>query len=69
MLALIEFARANGMVQVLLAPSEMSVPLYRSLGFRTAHDLDATRSRTAEHNLCAANGSRHERSSLTMRVE
>jgi GNAT superfamily N-acetyltransferase len=39
MLALIEFARANGMVRVVLAPSEMSVPLYRSLGFRTAHDL------------------------------
>lgn len=39
MLALIEFAEANAMVRLVLAPSEMSVPLYTSLGFRTAHDL------------------------------
>jgi len=30
---------ANAMVRLVLAPSEMSVPLYTSLGFRTAHDL------------------------------
>ena len=39
MLSLIEFAEANAMVRIVLAPSEMSVPLYRSFGFRTAHDL------------------------------
>lgn len=39
MSALIDFARARGMVRVVLAPSEMSIPLYESLGFRTAHDL------------------------------
>lgn len=39
MLRLIHFARANGMVRVVLAPSEMSVPLYESLGFRPADDL------------------------------
>jgi len=37
--ALIDFARDRGMVRVVLAPSEMSVPMYESLGFRTAHDL------------------------------
>ena len=36
---LITWARAHGMVRVVLAPSEMSVPLYDSLGFRPAHDL------------------------------
>lgn len=39
MTALIDFARDNGMVRVVLAPSEMSIPLYESLGFRPAHDL------------------------------
>ena len=39
MTALVDFARANGMVRVVLAPSEMSVPMYESLGFRPAHDL------------------------------
>ena len=37
--ALVDFARAKGMVRVVLAPSEMSIPLYESLGFRPAHDL------------------------------
>lgn len=37
--ALIEFAAANEMLRVVLAPSPMSVPLYESLGFRAAHDL------------------------------
>jgi GNAT superfamily N-acetyltransferase len=37
--ALVEFAQTSGMVRVVLAPSEMSVPLYESLGFRPAHDL------------------------------
>ena len=37
--ALIEFARSRGMVRVVLAPSEMSVPLYTALGFRPANDL------------------------------
>ena len=39
MSALIDFARVRGMVRVVLAPSEMSIPLYESLGFRAAHDL------------------------------
>ena len=39
MLALTDFARANGVVRVVLAPAQMSVPMYQSLGFRTAHDL------------------------------
>lgn len=37
--ALVDFARSRSMVRVVLAPSEMSVPLYESLGFRPAHDL------------------------------
>lgn len=37
--ALIDYARSNGLLRVVLAPSAMSVPLYESLGFRTAHDL------------------------------
>lgn len=36
---LLDFARANGMVRAVLAPSEMSIPLYASLGFRAADDL------------------------------
>jgi GNAT superfamily N-acetyltransferase len=39
MTELVTWARAHGMVRVVLAPSEMSVPLYYSLGFRPAHDL------------------------------
>ncbi len=39
MSALVDLARDHGMVRVVLAPSEMSVPLYESLGFRPAHDL------------------------------
>ena len=39
MSALIDFARERGMVRVVLAPSEMSIPLYESLGFRPARDL------------------------------
>lgn len=35
----LDWARANGMARVVLAPSEMSVPLYSSLGFRPADDL------------------------------
>ncbi|MFC7491893.1 MULTISPECIES: GNAT family N-acetyltransferase [unclassified Knoellia] len=37
--AVVEWARAEGMVRVVLAPSEMSVPFYASLGFRPADDL------------------------------
>jgi GNAT superfamily N-acetyltransferase len=36
---LLAWARAERMVRVVLAPSEMSVPLYAGLGFRPAHDL------------------------------
>lgn len=36
---LIDFARRRSMVRVVLAPSEVSLPLYESLGFRPAHDL------------------------------
>lgn len=39
MRALTDFARDHHMVRVVLAPSEMSVPFYESLGFRPAHDL------------------------------
>jgi GNAT superfamily N-acetyltransferase len=39
MTELITWAREHGMVRVVLAPSEMSVPLYESLDFRPAHDL------------------------------
>lgn len=39
MAAGLAWARAEGMVRVVLAPSEMSVPLYRSAGFRPAEDL------------------------------
>lgn len=36
---IVEWARAEGMVRVVLAPSEMSIPFYESLGFRPAEDL------------------------------
>lgn len=39
MAEVIDAARAEGMVRIVLAPSEMSIPLYRSLGFRVADDL------------------------------
>lgn len=35
----VAWARAERMVRVVLAPSEMSVPFYASLGFRPADDL------------------------------
>lgn len=37
--ALIDEARAAGLVRIVLSPSELSVPLYRRLGFRPADDL------------------------------
>lgn len=37
--AIVEWARAEGMVRIVLAPSEMSVPFYAALGFRPADDL------------------------------
>lgn len=39
MRALIDLAQAEGMLRIVLAPSDMSIPLYESLGFRTANDL------------------------------
>lgn len=38
MQALVEWARAEGMVRVVLAPSEISRPLYSAFGFREAAD-------------------------------
>ncbi|MDR6864411.1 GNAT family N-acetyltransferase [Phycicoccus sp. 3266] len=35
----LDWCRAQGLVRVVLNPSEMSVPLYTSLGFRPADDL------------------------------
>jgi len=35
---IVTWARAEGMVRVVLAPSEVSLPLYRGLGFRDAGD-------------------------------
>lgn len=37
--AIVKWARAEGMVRIVLAPSEMSIPFYASLGFRPADDL------------------------------
>ena len=37
--AVIELARTEGLVRIVLAPSVMSIPLYVSLGFRPADDL------------------------------
>jgi len=37
--AIVEWARVEGMVRIVLAPSEMSIPFYASLGFRPADDL------------------------------
>lgn len=37
--AVLDWARAEGLIRVLLNPSEVSLPLYRSAGFRPAHDL------------------------------
>ncbi|PRY54112.1 acetyltransferase (GNAT) family protein [Knoellia remsis] len=36
---IVRWAREEGMVRIVLAPSEMSVPFYASLGFRPADDL------------------------------
>lgn len=36
---LVDHAQEHAMARVVLAPSEMSVPLYRALGFRPADDL------------------------------
>ncbi len=36
--AVLRWCRAHGMVRVVLNPSEVSLPLYRSVGFRPAHD-------------------------------
>jgi len=35
----VQWARAEGLVRVVLSPSEMSVPLYRRAGFRDAEEL------------------------------
>ena len=35
----VRWAREEGMVRIVLAPSPMSVPFYRALGFRAADDL------------------------------
>ena len=37
--AVLDWSRAAAMERVVLNPSEMSLPLYRSLGFRPADDL------------------------------
>ena len=37
--AVVDWSRAAAMERVVLNPSEMSLPLYRSLGFRPADDL------------------------------
>ena len=37
--SVIEWARAERMVRIVLAPSETSIPFYRRLGFRPAEDL------------------------------
>ena len=37
--AVVEWARAEDMVRIVLAPSEMSIPFYAELGFRPAGDL------------------------------
>lgn len=37
--AAIDWARSEEMVRIVLAPSEMSIPLYASLGLRPATDL------------------------------
>jgi GNAT superfamily N-acetyltransferase len=35
----IQWARSEAMVRIVLAPSEMSIPFHRALGFRPADDL------------------------------
>ncbi|MCU1600348.1 MAG: hypothetical protein JWO22_1057 [Frankiales bacterium] len=37
--AAIDFAQHHDLVRLVLAPSELSVPLYRRLGFRSANEL------------------------------
>ncbi|KGN36153.1 GNAT family N-acetyltransferase [Knoellia subterranea] len=39
MTEIVAWARAEGMVRIVLAPSEMSIPFYASLGFWPADDL------------------------------
>lgn len=39
MQTLTDFAHAHQMLRIVLAPSQMSVPFYESLGFRPADDL------------------------------
>lgn len=39
MSAITQWARAEGTVRIVLAPSEISIPFYASLGFRLADDL------------------------------
>ena len=39
MRAVVTWCRAERMERIVLNPSEESLPLYRSLGFRTADDL------------------------------
>ena len=39
MQALIEYAKLHRMARIVLAPSDMSIPFYRALGFRPAQDL------------------------------
>ena len=39
MTTLTDRARSEGMLRIVLSPSEMSLPLYDALGFRAAHDL------------------------------
>lgn len=39
MTAMIDRARTEGMLRIVLAPSEMSIPFYAGLGFRAATDL------------------------------
>lgn len=39
MTTMVAWARAEGMLRIVLAPSEMSIPLYESIGIRPAEDL------------------------------
>jgi hypothetical protein len=39
MTTVVQWARDERLERIVLNPSEMSVPLYRSLGFRPADDL------------------------------
>jgi predicted N-acetyltransferase YhbS len=37
--AVVGLARAEGLVRIVLSPSELSVPLYHRVGFRAANEL------------------------------